>query len=203
VAVPALLALAIAMPAAADTEAAVVSMGPPSPASITVAPPAHEARSLGVRNGVLGGGPLDQDAATPLASDLREVARVGGALALVVGLVLVGRRLLPVGLGSTRRPSSGPVDVVARQALGRNQHLVLLRVGPRVLLVHAGGGSMTPLTAFDDPEQVAELLAESERAGGPFTRSAGLPAPGELVIDLTRPRVATTGHGLRPRRRIP
>ena len=99
-----------------------------------------------------------------LDDNVAEVARVVGALAVVIGLILVARMVLtrvagPLAGGS--RPS-GVLEILARYPMGKQQSVVLMRLGRRVLVVHHAGQAMTTLTDVSDPDEVADLLSRME-----------------------------------------
>lgn len=142
-----------------------------------------------------------------------EVARVAGALALVLGLLLLlraGVRRFGGPLSGGGRPS-GVLEVIGRYPVARAQHLLLLKIGRRVVLLHQSKGGMTALSEVGDPDEVASLLARIESAerdkgdgrfqgtlkrlmGAGSDRDPGFPpdpqpmghADRKVVIDLTR-----------------
>jgi len=165
-----------------------------------------DARPLG------GPAPHPETTAAPPARRLdhfggAEITRVGIALAVVFGLLLILRgavRRVGGPLAGGGRPS-GVVQVIARYPVARAQQLVLLQVGSRVVLLHQTRGAMTALTEITGADEVAGLLARVE-AGGP-SRSPGRfhgllqrvterrptpeafpPVPEKVVVDLTRRR---------------
>lgn len=81
------------------------------------------------------------------------------ALAFVVGLMLAGRQLMLRWMG---RPAtvnkSRAVEVLSRVSVGPKQHVVLLRMGNRILVVADSAGQMRPLANIDEPEEVASIL---------------------------------------------
>lgn len=91
--------------------------------------------------------------------------RVLGALVLVLGAILGMRWLLRRG-SATRNPAgpSRAVEVLSRTAVSPKQAVMLIRVGPRLLVVGAGTDSMNTLAEIDDPEQVSQLLGAVEQA---------------------------------------
>jgi flagellar biogenesis protein FliO len=106
-------------------------------------------------------------------SQTNEIVRVGGALAAVIGLLFlvktVFRRagsLMVVG----NRPS-GVLEILARYPVARGQHLVVLKMARRVLLLHQSGAVMTTLSEVTDQNEVASLLARME-AGSRMKESA-------------------------------
>ena len=164
----------------------------------TVVVPASEHRPLGVPNGLLEARPAGADAESPLSSiDPRnnDVIRVVLALGIVLVLLFGVRMLLRRAGGALAggRPS-GVLQIHARYPVARGQHLVLVQVGPRILLVHQGGGTMRTLSEFsgDDLVQLRERL-EGGRSSEAFQKvlQQESQADGADLVDLTRGR----GHG--------
>ncbi|MFZ9915813.1 MAG: flagellar biosynthetic protein FliO, partial [Phycisphaerales bacterium] len=62
------------------------------------------------------------------------------------------------------RPS-GVVEVLARYPVARGQHVVLLKVGRRVIVVHQGAQAMRTLSEFSANDDVADILARCEAGG--------------------------------------
>ena len=78
-------------------------------------------------------------------------------LAIIFGLRWIGRRFfaVPGGGGSTRA-----VQVLSRTTLAPRQHLLLIQVGRRVVLVANSGVQMNTLCEMQDPDEVADLMAQ-------------------------------------------
>lgn len=119
-----------------------------------------------------------------------------GALALTA---IALRAILGRGIARAARPS-GVVEILARYPVGRGQHVALLRVGRRVIVVHQSDRSMTTLCETADADEAAELIARSrEGARDSFSRllarrrAADDPFDGVETIDLTK-----QGRALRP-----
>ncbi len=97
-----------------------------------------------------------------------------GALGLVIGLVLAARWVF-VKLGG--RPVAGgnsAVELLSRTAVAPKSHVLLLRVGARVLVVGDAAGVLRPLGEIDDPQEVADLLgAVTASRPGSMTQSFG------------------------------
>jgi len=159
-----------------------------------------------------------------------DFTRVLGALAAVVGLILLTRtlmvRYLPNwigGPGKGERPS-GVVEILARYPLARGQQLVVLRFARRVLLLHQAGTACRTLTEMSDPNEVAGLLSRleagaGERAAGKFraaleafesehdvalarqSRAGAAVAAETEIIDLTRTHLRPFGNLMLPGRR--
>ena len=168
--------------------------------SVATTPP-HESRPLGVPNGVLEARPTGSEADSALGElDPRnnDLVRVLLALGVVVVLLFGVRKLMRRAggsLGGGRRPS-GVLQVHARYPVARGQHLVLVQVGPRMLLVHQGSGTMRTLSEFHG-EDLTDLRARLESGGRSpkaFQRLLESQSPhatpddGSELVDLTRGR---------------
>jgi len=138
--------------AAPDTETAALGMPPPA------ALPAHESGALG---------PAGETAKIGMSRTLGAlVGVVGIMLVLFMGLRWLGTKRggLIASLGAAGRAPSGIIEVLARYPIARNQRLVVLRIGRRVVVCcqtvggRASQGAMTTLTELTDAEEVAALL---------------------------------------------
>lgn len=132
--------------------------------------PISESKPLGRDTGLFNVGAASdstQDAAGTFSQfDPRrnEFTRVLGALAIVVGLLLLARTFLRRAGGvlpGGSRPS-GVVEILARYPVARGQELILLKLARRIVLLHHSGSTMTALTEMTDPDEVAALLARME-----------------------------------------
>jgi flagellar biogenesis protein FliO len=107
------------------------------------------------------------------SSSVGELVRIGGGLAIVIGLIFVTRlavrRMAPT-MGTAGRPS-GVLEVLARYPVGRGQHLVVLKLARRILLVHQAGTSMTTLSEISEPDEVAQVLGRLEAGANRATKA--------------------------------
>jgi flagellar biogenesis protein FliO len=146
-------------------------MDAPADRAASWSPPASEGTALGVAadpprsaagEAAAGAGPLAWlRRVDPRAA---EMLRVGGALAVVLGILLLARvclRRAAGGLGGGGRPS-GVLEVLARYPIGRGHSLVLLKLSRRVILVHQTGAAMTTISEVTDADEVATLLGRME-----------------------------------------
>ncbi|MEM1355189.1 MAG: flagellar biosynthetic protein FliO [Planctomycetota bacterium] len=121
-------------------------------------PRAEELLPLGRVPEVAAGGDGDTGAAMPSLGG-GWVLNTMAALGVVIGLILVLRWLAKrsgaVGAGVG---TSVAVEVLARTTVAPRNHIVLLRVGPRILVVNDSGSGMRTLAHVEDPDEVAELL---------------------------------------------
>ena len=87
------------------------------------------------------------------------------ALGVVIALVFAIRWLLRRGgVVSTAAPQGGVVEVLSRTTVAPRSHVVLMRVGMRVLVVSDSPAGMRTLASVHDAEEVAELLGAIESA---------------------------------------
>jgi flagellar biogenesis protein FliO len=154
----------------------------PSPAAPAPAPlKASESRPLGKPNSLLSARPeraepVEKDSSASLFSAIdprsNDFTRVIGALAAVIGLILLARtllkRYLPAALqGGGERPS-GVIEILARypmgigRSAGRGQQLIVLKFARRILLVHQAGSTLSTLSEMTDRDEVASLLSRLE-----------------------------------------
>ena len=84
-----------------------------------------------------------------------------GALAIVLALIFALRSVLKRAFvaGGGAGPSQA-VQLLSRTVLAPKQHLLLLRVGKRLIVVADSGGQMSPLSEITDPDEVAALVGQ-------------------------------------------
>lgn len=97
---------------------------------------------------------------------LRIPCALGAVVLLILGLRSAGKRLS--GAGANKGGSRG-VQVLSRSVVAPRQQMLVVRFGRRLLLVGSSGAEMTPLCQLDDPDEVAEVLAQlkSDRGVAP------------------------------------
>jgi flagellar biogenesis protein FliO len=99
-----------------------------------------------------GGAFMDQVVPTALALGAT-IAAIFGARALV--------KRFGNGLGGGKRPS-GVVEVLARYPFARGHHIVLIKVGRRVLVTHQSAQGIQTLSEFTSQAEVADIVARCE-----------------------------------------
>ncbi len=175
-----------------DDESVDLSVDAPAPAGAHSAQPVDNDRPLGKPRRATDT-PGHQNRATVVDPQRSELVRVGMALGVVVGIMVVLRlavRRFGGPLTGGGRPS-GVLEVLGRYPVARGQHLVLLKLVGRIVLLHQTRHGMAALSEITDPDEVAALLARVEAAGrsGQTGFGAELSAAGNVVVDLTkRPR---------------
>lgn len=156
--------LAPAGPAASDPDAVWASIEPPLP----------EATSIPRRSpGNPGRAPSVEQPASPASP----WSRTFGSLAAVIGLIGLfawGYRAVTSSGFSRRGRRAGVIEIVSRTALSPRQGLVLVRVGPRMVLVGTTHERLSALDVIDDAELCARLAGEElrENRGAPGTFQA-------------------------------
>lgn len=80
------------------------------------------------------------------------------ALGVVIGLILAARWAYTKMGGKVVARSSPAVEVLSRTTVAPKNHVLLLRVGQRVLVVGDSGSGLRTLANLDDPEEVASVL---------------------------------------------
>jgi len=145
------------------------------PASIVL--PGRESASLGKPNSIFSSRPSSEtgQSKTNLLTELdpreNDVTRAILALGIVMFLLLGLRAALRrFGGPLTGGRPSGVLEVIGRFPAGRGQHLVLLKLGRRIVLAYQTKGSMSLLSEISEQDEVADLLARIE-AGSRQTRN--------------------------------
>lgn len=86
------------------------------------------------------------------------------ALGAVIAVIFIARALVKRfgdRLGGGKRPS-GVVEVLARYPFARGHHIVLIKVGRRILVTHQSAQGITTLSEFTSHAEVADLIARCE-----------------------------------------
>lgn len=123
----------------------------------------NESLPLGAGQGDLFGGDADPAASGSMGDGwlLSTLAALGVVLAIVFGIRWLLRR---GGVVSTAAPQGGVVEVLSRTTVAPRSHVVLMRVGTRILIVSDSPSGMRTLDTVQDAEQVAELLGAIDSA---------------------------------------
>jgi flagellar biogenesis protein FliO len=121
-------------------------------------------------------------AASSASSGIGEAVRVVGALVVVVGIAFAAKWWLRR-TGLAARVQGGTFEVIARQSVGRGQHVLLARFGPRLLCVQQTRDGLRTLSELTDPAEVAAALAQA-RGDAPAAGS-------ERTVDLRRKDAAS------------
>ena len=117
----------------------------------------EDSRVIQRRNvGAVGGSPRAVTASAQ-SSWVRTLLSLGGVTALIL-LLSWGYRAVTAGSALSARPKApGMIQVLSRTTLSPRHSLVLVRIGPRMVLIGAAQDSLTTLHTIDDPDMVASL----------------------------------------------
>ena len=87
----------------------------------------------------------------------RIVLALGGVLLLIVLLKAAARKLLP---GAAAHRSTRVIKVVTRCPITPRQHLLLVQIGRKLVMVGDSGAQLNPLCEVTDPDEVAQILGQ-------------------------------------------
>ena len=97
-----------------------------------------------------------EPAATSVLSPWRSLM----SLVIVIAVILAGtycfKRFVPTG---RRMSNQGGLEIVARNAINPKQSLCLVKMGPRLLLVGLSPNHIASLDVIDDPDDIAQMMA--------------------------------------------
>lgn len=120
--------------------------------------PPNESLPLGTGEGGLFDGAGSSQSTTGALGDgwlLSTLAALGVVIALVFGLRWALRR---GGIVTTSAPQGSVVEVLSRTTVAPRSHVIVMRIGQRILIVNDSPAGMRTLATVDSPEEVAELL---------------------------------------------
>lgn len=83
------------------------------------------------------------------------------ALAVVIGLILLGRNMARKFIpGAATGSGKGVVEVLARHPLGRNQSIVLVRIGSQIVALNQTKENSQSVLVISDQQEVANILGQ-------------------------------------------
>jgi len=169
----AVVVLLLAAPATAQAGDSAARIAAHAAGASAAAPaPVGDAMPLGRASAASLGAPRPEGASGAAGGGV--LLSTAGALGLVVGLVLLSRWVVVKLSGRPVVTTNAAVEVLSRTAVAPKSHVLLLRVGGRVLVVGDAGGALRPLDTIDDPGEVADLLgAVTAARPGSVTQSFG------------------------------
>ncbi len=101
------------------------------------------------------------------------LAQVVTALAVVIGLIFIGkamaRKFVP---GAKAGPAKGVIEILARHPLAKNQSIVLVRIGSQIVALNQGRESSESVLVINDAAEVARIIGQIE-GKSPDSVSAG------------------------------
>jgi flagellar biogenesis protein FliO len=101
-------------------------------------------------------------AASPkVPSGIASVAQVGAALAIVIGLIFVGKAIAKKYVPSVKAAAhKGIIEVLARHPLSKNQSIVLIRIGSQIVALNQGKDQSQSVLVISDQTEVAKLMGQ-------------------------------------------
>ncbi len=104
-----------------------------------------------------------------------DTTRVVLALVLVIAIIFLLRWIAQQFFGApSAKRSSRAVQVLSRSMVGPRQHVLLLQVGQRVIVVGDTGAQMHPLAEIKDPDEIAALMGQLRQdKSDPVSRAFG------------------------------
>ncbi len=87
----------------------------------------------------------------------RIVLALGGVLLLIVLLKAAARRIFP---GAAAHRSTRAIKVVSRCPITPRQHLLLIQIGKRLVMVGDSGAQLNPLCEITDADEMANILGQ-------------------------------------------
>jgi flagellar biogenesis protein FliO len=91
------------------------------------------------------------------------LGQVLAALAIVVGLIFVGRALVRKFVpGAAASSGKGVIEILARHPLAKNQSLVLVRIGSQIVALNQGREASESVLVISEPMEVARIIGQIE-----------------------------------------
>ena len=111
--------------------------------------------------------------AASLPGWMGSIGRVLAALAIVIGLILIGRAMVRKFVpGAKVAGGKGVIEILARHPLSKNQSIVLVRIGSQIVALNQGRESSESVLVISDGEEVAKIIGQIE-GKSPKSASAG------------------------------
>jgi len=111
--------------------------------------------------------------AASLPTGVASALQVAAALAVVLGLVFVGKALVKKFMpGAVASNGKGVIEVLARYPLAKNQSIVLMRIGTQIIALNQGKEQSQSVLVVSDAEEVARIMGQIE-GENPKSISAG------------------------------
>jgi flagellar biogenesis protein FliO len=90
-------------------------------------------------------------------------AQVGAALAIVIGLIFVGKGLAKKFVpGARASAGKGVIEILARHPLAKNQSIVLVRIGSQIVALNQGKEASESVLVISDQAEVARIIGQIE-----------------------------------------
>ena len=164
------------VPAAASPAA--VSVPAPAAGGIGETKPVNDVEKRAIRSSA-GGGTADEKNAAGDGAKSVGTTGVGGvgqviaALAIVVGLIFIGRALVRKFVpGAGASNGKGVIEILARHPLTKNQSIVLVRIGSQIVALNQGKETSESVLVISEPMEVSRIIGQIE-GKSPASMQAG------------------------------
>ena len=140
--------------------------------------PANDVEKRSIRGGANDGAggaksPAGENAGGTSGTTLGSVGQVIAALAIVVGLIFIGRALVAKFVpGAGASNGKGVIEILARYPLAKNQSIVLVRIGSQIVALHQGREASESILVISEPVEVARIIGQIE-GKSPASMQAG------------------------------
>ncbi len=102
-------------------------------------------------------------AATKIPPAVNGVLQVAAALTAVIGLILICKVLVKKFVPSANVGSGkGVMEVLARYPIGKNQSIVLMRIGSQLIALNQNKEASQSVLVINDPTEVAKIMGQIE-----------------------------------------
>jgi flagellar biogenesis protein FliO len=105
----------------------------------------------------------ERASSSTLWTGMGSLGQVGAALAIVIGLILVGkalaRKFIP---GARATNGKGVIEILARHPLAKNQSIVLVRIGSQIVALNQGRETSESILVVSEPTEVAKIIGQIE-----------------------------------------
>lgn len=103
------------------------------------------------------------DASSGWFSQLKGLAQVVGAMAVVIGLIFIfkglAKKFVP---GAKAAGGKGVIEVLARHPIAKNQAIVLVRIGSQIVALNQGRESSESVLVISEATEVAKIIGQIE-----------------------------------------
>jgi flagellar biogenesis protein FliO len=131
------------------------------------------------------------DAPNP-SSGLMSALQVGGALAIVLGIIVIGRALMRKFMpGAAVGNGKGVMETLARYPIGRNQSVVLLRIGSQIVALNQTKEASQSILVISEPMEVAKIIGQVAGEDPKSIQSSFNRALSNARMDLENPGEAS------------
>jgi flagellar biogenesis protein FliO len=101
--------------------------------------------------------------ATGFSSAYGGLPQVITALAVVIGLILIGKAMAKKFVpGAKGGSGKGVIEILARHPLAKNQSIVLVRIGSQIVALNQGRESSESVLVISDATEVAKIIGQIE-----------------------------------------